>query len=427
MGRTSSKRRDSKDRVLEKGEYQKKKTGLYEYRYEDIHGITRSIYSWRLTASDPQPKGKAPCKPLRDMIKDINEDKHNHIDTFVAKTTTLNDRFDIYIEGKIDLRRSTRQNYIYMYDKYVRGTVGRMKMCDINYSIIQRLYNSMITKYGFKPNSMEALHTVLNPIFERAVWDNIIESNPCPKAMKQIRKSDAWVKGKRSALTREQQKSLMNFLESSPEYRHWRNIIVVLLGTGMRIGECLGLTWQSCNFNTGEITVDHTLNYRQNEDGHSRSYIEFSTKTVAGQRIIPMFDEVRIALLDEKQRQEKAGTADEVIDGLSDWVFTNRYGRVYKAKSINAAITRICNAYNMMERETAQKEGREPVLLPYFTCHQLRHTFCTRLCEFEKRPKFVRYVMGQADIKTTMDVYAEVDKNAQKEASLQWQGSVFIK
>ena len=191
MGRTSSKRRDSKDRVLEKGEYQKKKTGLYEYRYEDIHGITRSIYSWRLTASDPQPKGKAPCKPLRDMIKDINEDKHNHIDTFVAKTTTLNDRFDIYIEGKIDLRRSTRQNYIYMYDKYVRGTVGRMKMCDINYSIIQRLYNSMITKYGFKPNSMEALHTVLNPIFERAVWDNIIESNPCPKAMKQIRKSDA--------------------------------------------------------------------------------------------------------------------------------------------------------------------------------------------------------------------------------------------
>ena len=66
MARISSKRRDTKDRVLEKGEYQKK-TGLYEYRYEDIYGITRSIYSWRLTASDPQPKGKAPCEPLRDM------------------------------------------------------------------------------------------------------------------------------------------------------------------------------------------------------------------------------------------------------------------------------------------------------------------------------------------------------------------------
>ena len=101
MARTSSKRRDDKKRILEKGEYQKD-SGVYEYRYKDIHGKTRSIYSWRLTASDPQPKGKAPCKPLRDMIQDINEDKHNNIDTFVAKTTTLNDRFDIYIEGKIN-------------------------------------------------------------------------------------------------------------------------------------------------------------------------------------------------------------------------------------------------------------------------------------------------------------------------------------
>ena len=190
MGRTSLKRKDTEKRNLEKGEYQKD-DGRYEYRYKDIHGKTRSIYSWRLTASDKQPAGKAPCKPLREMIREINDDKHNNIDTFVAKTTTLNDRFDIYIESKINLRRSTKQNYIYMYDKYVRDTVGRMKMCDINYSIIQRLYNSMITKYGFKPNSMEALHTVLNPIFNIAVWDNIIESNPCPKAMKQIRESDA--------------------------------------------------------------------------------------------------------------------------------------------------------------------------------------------------------------------------------------------
>ena len=426
MARTSSKRRDKKNRVLEKGEYQKE-SGVYEYRYKDIHGKTRSIYSWRLTASDPQPKEKAPCEPLRDMIQDINEDKHNNIDTFVAKTTTLNDRFDIYIEGKINLRRSTKQNYIYMYDKYVRDTVGRMKMCDINYSIIQRLYNSMITKYGFKPNSMEALHTVLNPIFDRAVWDNIIESNPCPKAMKQIRESEAWVKSKKSALTLEEQKTFMDFLRTSPEYQHWTNIMVVLLGTGMRIGECLGLTWQSCKFETGEIIIDHTLNYRQDSDGHCQSYIEFAAKTVAGQRSVPMFDEVRVALLDEKQRQEKAGTTGTVIDGLSDWVFTNRYGTVFKPKSINAAITRICKAYNEAEREAAKVEGREPFLLPHFTCHQLRHTFCTRLCEVEPRPKVVQAIMGHANFDTTMDVYAKVEERTKKEAARQLQGNIFIR
>lgn len=426
MARTSSKRRDTKGRVLEKGEYQKD-SGVYEYRYKDIHGKTRSIYSWRLTASDPQPKGKAPCKPLRDMIQDINEDKHNNIDTFVAKTTTLNDRFDIYIEGKINLRRSTKQNYIYMYDKYVRDSVGRMKMCEINYSIIQRLYNDMITKYGFKPNSMESLHTVLNPIFDRAVWDNLIDSNPCPMAMKQIRASDAWVKEKKLPLTLEQQQTFMRFLESSPKYRHWLNILTVLLGTGMRIGECLGLTWSECQFKTGMIFVTHTLNYRKQEDGHCRHYVEFLPKTQAGIRSIPMFDEVRTALLEEKERQDRVGTADTVIDGVSGWVFTNRDGTVFKEKNINDAIERIYKAYNASEQEAAEREGREPFLLPHFTCHQLRKTFCTRLCESENRPKIVQAVMGHANISTTMDVYAEVEERAKKEAIVQLQGTVFIK
>ena len=426
MARTSSKRRDDKKRILEKGEYQKD-SGVYEYRYKDIHGKTRSIYSWRLTASDPQPKGKAPCKPLRDMIQDINEDKHNNIDTFVAKTTTLNDRFDIYIEGKINLRRSTKQNYIYMYDKYVRDSVGRMKMCEINYSIIQRLYNDMITKYGFKPNSMESLHTVLNPIFDRAVWDNLIDSNPCPMAMKQIRASDAWVKEKKLPLTLEQQQTFMRFLESSPKYRHWLNILTVLLGTGMRIGECLGLTWSECQFKTGMIVVTHTLNYRKQEDGHCRHYVEFLPKTQAGIRSIPMFDEVRTALLEEKERQDRVGTAGTVIDGVSGWVFTNRDGTVFKEKNINDAIERIYKAYNASEQEAAEREDREPFLLPHFTCHQLRKTFCTRLCESENRPKIVQAVMGHANISTTMDVYAEVEERAKKEAIVQLQGTVFIK
>ena len=227
MARTSSKRRDSKGRVLEKGEYQKN-TGVYEYRYKDIYGKTKSIYSWRLTAADPQPKGKASCEPLRDMKVAIDKDLHNNIDTYTAQTTTLNDRFDIYIESKINLRRSTKQNYIYMYDKYVRDTVGRMKMCDINYSIIQRLYNDMITKYGFKPNSMESLHTVLNPIFDRAVWDNLIDSNPCPKAMKQLRES----------LTQRNKEPMLSAVTIRLSLRVWADILSMLLPLTARINVC---------------------------------------------------------------------------------------------------------------------------------------------------------------------------------------------
>lgn len=427
MGRTSTKRRDSNNRVLEKGEYQKKQSGIYEYRYKDIHGKTRSIYSWRLTASDSTPAGKGKCEPLRDMITAIKRDVSNNIDTYTAKTTTLNQRFEIYMESKINLRRSTRQNYTYMYDKYVRDTVGRMKMCDIKYSIIQRLYNSMITKKGLKPNSMEILHTILNPIFERAVWDNLIDSNPCPKAMKQIRNSDTWVKEKKASLTEEQQRVFMKFLESSPTYRHWSNILTVLLGTGVRIGECLGLTWLECNFDENVIEITHTLNYRKQEDGHCRHYVEFVPKTNAGERRIPMFDEVRAALLEEKARQEREGTAGTVIDGVSGWCFTNRYGTVFTESSINDAIERIIRAYNKAEQIAAAGEGRTPFLLPHFTCHQLRHTFCTRMVEVEPRAKVVQAMMGHADSRTTLDIYAEVEERTKKEAALQLQGKIFIK
>ena len=66
-------------------------------------------------------------------------------------------------------------------------------------------------------------------------------------------------------------------------------------------------------------------------------------------------------------------------------------------------------------------------MLPHFTCHQLRHTFCTRLVEVEPRAKIVQSIMGHANISTTMDVYAEVEERAKKEAIVQLQGTVFIK
>ena len=77
-------RLDKKNRKLLKGEQQKKtgkNKGLYEYRYCDQYGELRSVYSWRLTASDPQPKGKRKCEPLRDIERKIEEDLHDEIDT----------------------------------------------------------------------------------------------------------------------------------------------------------------------------------------------------------------------------------------------------------------------------------------------------------------------------------------------------------
>ena len=91
-------------------------------------------------------------------------------------------------------------------------------------------------------------------------------------------------------------------------------------------------------------------------------------------------------------------------------------GYVPNPQSVNRAIKRIVADYNASEEVNARKERREPVLLPDFSAHHLRHTFCTRLCENETNLKVIQSVMGHKDIKTTMDVYAEATEEKKQES-----------
>ena len=71
--------------------------------------------------------------------------------------------------------------------------------------------------------------------------------------------------------------------------------------------------------------------------------------------------------------------------------------------------------YNADERLNAAREGREPMLLPEFSCHHLRHTFATRLCEVESNLKVIQSIMGHKNIEITMDIYAEVTDRKKEE------------
>lgn len=56
------------------------------------------------------------------------------------------------------------------------------------------------------------------------------------------------------------------------------------------------------------------------------------------------------------------------------------------------------------------------MLLPHFSCHHLRHTFATRLCEAESNLKVIQSVMGHRNIETTMDIYAEATEERKQES-----------
>lgn len=434
MSTTSIKRRDNKGRILLDGE-QQKKNGVYEYRYYDADNNRKSIYSWRLTQADPVPKGKKECQPLRDMEQDIEKDLHDGIDTFISKNATLNERFDMYIKEKTNLSETTLTNYLYNYNRYVRKTLGNRVMSKINYSVMKKFYNELITKKGMKPNSMESVHTVLNPVFDKAVIDNLIRKNPCPYAMKEIRQLPGWQSKKvttKSAFTLEQQTAFVDFMQSDSAYARWQNVLTVLLGTGMRIGECVGLTWNDCDFKKDFISITHTLVYRQWQDGHCGYRVRPVPKTKNGIRKIPMMPEVRSALLAEKAYQEQHGTANTIIDGYSDWVFTNRYGTVLSPSSVNDAISHIIRDYNVFEEKQAILEDRDAVLLPHMTNHQMRHSFCTRIMEESINNdnniplSVIQNIMGHKDVKTTIEIYTDVSEELKRKALEKVKGNIYL-
>ena len=174
------------------------------------------------------------------------------------------------------------------------------------------------------------------------------------------------------------------------------------------------------------ILINHNLVYRVQEDGTCTNHVN-SPKTKAGIRIIPMIDEVFDAFLEEYQYQKVIGFCTDEIDGYSGFVFCTGDGKVYLPNAINRTIRSICADYNKEEESKAKEENRDPVLLPKFSCHILRHTFCTRFCENETNLKVIQEIMGHADISTTMDVYAEATQEKKKESMTSLQSALLVR
>lgn len=420
----AGKRRDKKGRILRDGENQMQ-DGRYRYQYIDGSGKRCTVYSWRLVETDMTPKGKRDTESLREKIKKITRDMDDGVVSSLQSKVTLNDMFDLYMSGKQELKQSTRGNYNYMYKKYVYDTLGKRKMVSIKYSDIRAFYISLIREKGFKPNSMEIINTILHPIFTLAVRDGIIRTNVTDGVMAEIKKSHNWEKPKRHALTIPEQEAFINFIANSETYSHWLPLFTVFLGTGGRVGEIIGLRWCDCDFKNRTISINHNLIYRQQDNGKCEMHIT-TPKTSAGCRVIPMLDEVKSALLQERKKQMTNGFCKAEIDGYTDFVFINRFDMAHNPMTINRAIKRIYTAYNEQEKERAKKEHREPVLIRHFSVHNLRHTFCTRFCENETNIKVIQEIMGHSDIGTTMNIYAEATQDMKKQSFENLQGKIKI-
>lgn len=399
-----SARKDNKGRALRSGEFQRSSDGKYVYGYTDPYGKRRYIYSKDLAV-------------LRKREEELVKSQLDGIDHYVAGNADVNYLFDRYISTKSELRKTTYTNYCYMYDHFVRDGFGKKKIGSVKYSDVLYFYHDLLNNQGLQINTIDNIHTILHPTFNLAVRDNIIRTNPTEGVMAEIKKKNKKGKAVRHALTIEQQRAFINFIATNPVYVGWYNFFVTLLGTGCRIGEIVGLRWEDVDFENRTIDINHSMTYYPRHYGEYKCEFKVSLpKTEAGIRTIPMMEKVYEALKDEYDRQTEEGFHTVVVDGMTGFIFTNRFGMIHNPSAVNRAIKRIYEAHNTEELVKAKKEHREPVIIPHFSCHHLRHTFCSRFCENETNIKVIQEVMGHKQIETTMDIYAEVNESKKKEA-----------
>lgn len=395
-------RKDDRGRALRKGEIQRSSDKRYMYSYTDPMGRRKFIYAKTLAE-------------LREKEDKLIRDQLDGLDLYVAGKATVNDTFDRYLSTKFKLRETTRSNYVYMYDKFVRDTFGKKKIAEIKFSDVLKFYLHLLNNEGLALSTLDNINTLLHPTFELAVRDEIIRKNPSDGAMKEVTKESDKTRGIRKALTIEQQRAFMGYIAEHPVYYHWWPTFTILLGTGLRIGEALGLRWEDLDFDNKLININHSLVYYPVRGSRTSEQHISKPKTEAGIRTVPMLDTVRDAFLMEREEQEENGFNQTVIDGMSGFVFVNRDGGVPNPQTINRTIKRISHSYNCEEVIKAKKERRDPIIIPDFSCHHLRHTFCTRLCEHENNLKVIQAIMGHRNIETTMDIYAEATERKKQE------------
>ena len=382
--------------ILQKGESIHSKGG-YQYRWIGFDGKRHTMHASTL-------------EELRTREQEVEQDQNDRIKP-EARFVTVNEMFELWKQVKRGLKDNTFQNYKYMYSMFVAPQFGKKRISSLVKTDVKRFYNNLVEEKGLSVSTLDTVHNVLHQVLDMAVDDCYIRRNPADSVLKELKQTHAMKADKRRALTKQEQDLFLGYLMKTPQYQHWYPVFAVMIGTGLRVGEVAGLRWCDIDLEEGMIDVNHTLVFYNHETNGFYCNIH-SPKTTNSNRKVPMLNFVKEAFLMERQNQEKSGNHSTVtIDGYSDFVFVNRFGLTQHQGTLNKAIQRITRDCN---DEILSREPKNPLLLPHFSCHTLRHTFATRMCEAGMNIKVIQETLGHSDVKTTLNIYADATKDFTK-------------
>ncbi len=372
-----------------------RKDGLYKARFTDKTGRRRE-------------KHFRTVPEARNWLEDARyEDKHQEF--FVDSEITVDSWFDFWHTYIIaDLAPNTRRNYHERYIHNIQPVIGRMMLKDVKPMHTKIVLNRMYDKYA--GGTIRQTYIAMGTMLRAAVNNDLIQKHPMDgvRYTKPVRAKDNI-----HYLTIEEQK---RFLETAKNYHNYHQYALIL-ETGLRTGELIGLTWDAIDWEKRTLTVNKTLEFRYKQN----CWRAGPPKTVSSYRTIPLtnrafeilqevYSQRHIRKQSEELSQEldyiDRRTGEEKHMVLKDLVFINwRTGMPAKNSSYDTYLYRICD-----------KAG-----INHFCMHALRHTYATRAIESGMQPKILQKLLGHASIQTTMDRYVHVTDESMEEAIRQFE------
>ena len=333
-------------------------------------------------------------------------DKH---DVFIPSDITVDDWFNYWITNIVgDLAPNTRRNYKERYEHNIQPVIGRIKLSDVKPLHCKMVLNTMDMDYA--GSTIRQAYITMGTMLKSALMNDLIAKHP----MNGVR----YTKPVRAAsdikfLTVAEQEKFLETAKRSHNYYQY----ALILETGLRTGEMIGLTWDAIDWENKTLTVNKTLEYR-----HDRGYWRAGPpKTQQSYRTIPLTAkayEILERVSYGKQFRKESETLSQVLEYIDritgktsrlvmrDLVFVNwRTGEPAKNSSYDTHLYKLCD-----EAEIKR-----------FCMHALRHTYATRAIESGMQPKILQKLLGHASIKTTMDRYVHVTDESMLKAVQQFE------
>lgn len=384
----SEKRRDSKGRLLHNGEIQQK-NGRYRFKYYDITGKDRYLYSWRLDRNDKTPAGKTAGPSLRELEKQLQVDQFLHIAVNGGNMTVL-ELVERYVETRTGVRESTRAGYQTTINFLKKDSFGARRIDTVKISDAKLWLVSLQKHQGKGYSSIHTIRGILRPAFRMAYDDDLIRRNPFDFELATVVVNDSVT---REAITRDQERKYLKFVKEDAHFNRYYEGIYILFNTGLRISEFVGLTKKNLDFENHKIIVDHQL-VRTSK----MVYMIEPPKSESGVREVPMTKEVEEAFKTIIKNRKKP-KVEPMVDGLSGFLWLDKNGMPMVALHWEKYFQHILEKYNNIYR----------IQMPKVTPHVCRHTFCSKMAKSGMNPKSLQYIMGHADISVTLNTYTHVN------------------